>query len=350
MGKKKIYYDWELIFSKDRHINVITGARGIGKTFGLRLQTIKDFIKNGYLCIEVVRYKDEIKDVSKNYHVKLAKFYPDYEFTADSNGLYMRRLVDSDKKPPWLQYGFIAALSTAYKKKRATYPEGIHRIIFDEFTLNPHDTYARYLKNETDSLARIVSTASRERSDGQGGKTPYLYLLGNATDRLNPYFEQWGLDADILGLQIKNGVLFHNVPVENDIYRGTLAHAISGESEETRIAAGNAHEALPDLCRIEKKRPPHAMPLLAVKWKTDIYTLWRGKVEWYVQRKPPPKGMGVKTVATRLADGTIDIPAGKWLRKNLRPLSEMYGMGMCVFDSPATYRGYIELMEWLSVG
>lgn len=343
------YYDWSLIFSKDKHINVITGARGIGKTFGLRLQTIRDYIKKGHLCIEVVRYKEEVPDLTRNYHKKLAKFFPEYEFSSNSTGLYIRKKVEDGKKDlPWEQYGFIAALSVAHKKKRGTFPEGIHRIIFDEFTLDTRSQFARYLKNEVDALASIVSTASRERADGAGGKRPYLYLLGNATDRFNPYFERWRLDADKLGLFISEGVLFHNVPVEVDIYRGTLAHAISGESQETQMAAGNAHADLPDLCRIEKK-PRSAQALLAVKWQGYTYTLWRSPMEWYVQRKEPPKNSGVQTVATRLADGGTNIPAGKWLRKKLKPLADMYGLGLCVFDSGETYRGYVDLMEWLNI-
>lgn len=342
------YYDWKLIFSKDRHINVITGARGIGKTFGLRLQTIRDYIKNEKMCIEVVRYREEIRDLADGYHERIARHFPRYEFKSDSRGLYIRRKPEEGKKgEKWQQYGYILALSTSYKKKRMTFNAAVHRIIFDEFTLDPTDRYARYLPNELDALSRIVSTASRERADGQGGNKPYLYLLGNATDRLNPYFEAWNLDADTVGLTIVNGILFHNVEVYEDIYRGTLAHAIAGESRETQIAAGNAHAALPDLCRLSKKKPSGAVALLAIVWKDKTFTLWRGSIDWYVAEGKPPHG--VQIVGTRLADGRVDVPAGKWLRKKLRPLSEMYGLGMCVFDKPATYREYIELMEWLSV-
>ena len=333
------YYDWQTIFSKDKYINIIVGARGIGKTFGLRLQTVNDFIKRGQFCMEIVRFKDEIPDLVRNYHSRLANFFPDWEFMAQTSGLYIRRRPEPGKKEAkWTQYGFIAAISQAHKKKRSTIPEGVHRIIFDEFTLDIRNTYARYLKNEVDFISSIVSTSSRERSDDKGGARPYLYLLGNATDRFNPYFEKYKLDADKLGLTIKNGVLFHNVPVDEDIYRGTLAHMIAGESRETAIAAGNAHAELPG-----------AVPLLAVKWDDRIFTLYRTPMDWYVQGKPPPQGSGVRTVGTRLSDGAVNIPAGKWLRKKLRPLSEMYGLGMCLFDSPETYRSYIYLMEWLQM-
>ena len=344
------YYDWSLVFSKDKHVNIITGARGIGKTFGLRLQTIRDYIKKGWLCAEIVRYRDEVQDLVDDYHVKLAAFFPKYEFRSDSTGLYIRKKVSDDKKPPkWERYGFIGVLSVSYKKKRRSFPEGVHRIIFDEFALDPNDTYARYLNGEPDLLARITSTASRERNDDKGGHSPYVYLLSNATDRFNPYYERYGFDADKLGITIKDGRLFHNVEAKEDIYRGTVAHLLAGETRETQIAAGNAHEALPDLCRVSKKKPSGAVPLLAVRWKNDIYTLYRSSLEWYVQKKAPHVNSGVQIIATRLSDGGPNIPAGKWLRKKLRPLSEMYGMGMCLFDSADTWRGYVDLMEWLSV-
>lgn len=343
MGK---YFDWNTVFTRDKHINVVVGARGIGKTFGMRLQLINDYIKKGKRCIEIVRYKDDMKYLVENYHERIADFFPDFEFDARGEGLYIRRKTAGKAKVPWEQYGYVAALSMSHKTKRKTYKD-VHRIIFDEFALNRRNVYERYLKDEVDSLSRVVSTASRERADGTGGDAPYIYLIGNATDRFNPYYEHWGFDADKLGITIKDGRLFYNVEQEEDIYRGTVAHNIAGETLETRMASGNAHDTLNDMCRLSKKKPAGAVPLLGIKWREKYFTLWRGKIDWHVEQKRPPEG--VKTVATRLRDGAVNVQGGKWLRKNLRPLSEMYALGMCTFDTPNTFNEYLELMEWIEV-
>lgn len=344
--KESVYFDWGTVFCRDKKVNIVVGARGIGKTFGMRLQLIRDYIKREQRSIEIVRYKDDIKYMVSSYHERIEPFFPDYEFDSRSDGLYIRKKRKSKAKPPWELYCYIQALSTSHKSKRGTF-KNVHRILFDEFALNSSNRFERYLPNEVDALARIVSTSSRERADGRGGETPYVYLVGNATDRFNPYYEAWGFDADELGITVKNNRLFYNVEADSDIYRGTTAHLISGESQETLMASGNAHAKLAELCVVSKRKPAGAVPMLGVRWKDKDFTLWRSAEVWHIENKSAPSD--VRVIATRLRDGGINVAGGKWLRKNLRPLAEMYALGLCQFDKAATHNDYLELMEWVEV-
>ena len=68
------FYDWNDVFSRQTgnngEIALITGGKGIGKTFGLRLQCVKDYLKDGSLFVELCRTKVECKAVSLGYFDK----------------------------------------------------------------------------------------------------------------------------------------------------------------------------------------------------------------------------------------------------------------------------------------
>ena len=61
------FYDWHKTLSFDADVTMVIGPRGIGKTFGLRYQCIKDFLKDGSRFVEVCRFKAELSGVSDGY-------------------------------------------------------------------------------------------------------------------------------------------------------------------------------------------------------------------------------------------------------------------------------------------
>ena len=65
------YYDWHKTLSYDSDVTMVIGPRGIGKTFGLRYQCIKDFLKDGSRFVEVCRFKAELSGVSDGYFNRL---------------------------------------------------------------------------------------------------------------------------------------------------------------------------------------------------------------------------------------------------------------------------------------
>ena len=65
------YYDWSATLSRQTDTNgeicVVIGAKGIGKTFGLRLLCVSDYLKRGRRFCEICRTKEEMKAVKKGY-------------------------------------------------------------------------------------------------------------------------------------------------------------------------------------------------------------------------------------------------------------------------------------------
>ena len=188
------YYDWEKTLSYDADMTMVIGARGCGKTYGIRQQCIRDYIKHGYRFVELCRYKNELSLVSDGYFNRLAKdpLFVAYEFKTDARYAYMRIKEDKkSKKSNWMIIGYFVALTEGQKLKKRTF-DNVRRIIFDEAVLDTTNQYHRYLKNEYVALIDIVDTVSRERADTEGIK-PRIYLLGNACDITNPYFSIMGV-------------------------------------------------------------------------------------------------------------------------------------------------------------
>ena len=73
---------------------MVVGARGIGKTYGLRKFCIKnDYLKRGYRYVEIVRYKNQIAPFMKNYFSRLStdEDLKQYEFKTEGDTGYIRK-------------------------------------------------------------------------------------------------------------------------------------------------------------------------------------------------------------------------------------------------------------------
>ena len=83
------YYDWDKTMSYQTGTNgeicLVSGAKDIGKTFGLRLKCIERFIKHGEKFCEICRTAEEMKAVMRGYFDKLQndRFFLDYVFKTE---------------------------------------------------------------------------------------------------------------------------------------------------------------------------------------------------------------------------------------------------------------------------
>ena len=344
MGK---YYNWGELLSKDCNINFILGARGIGKTFGLRLQTIKDFLKNESQCMELTRYKADIDLMADGYHQRIEEFFPDYQFKSDKKGLYIANICSDDEKPDWKQYGFFGSLSEGYSLKRKTFSNKIKRIIFDEFVLDKNDKFHHYLKNERDTIATIISTATRERADGAGGKRAYVYFIANKVDRLCPYFEWFGINPDKYGFfyTLNKNVLVHNVPVEQDIYTGTIAEIIQGKSENALASAKNIATDK-DLLQFISDAPKKKELQFFIKFEDTIFKIWTNP-EFYFIEKTDKVLVNYPFFAPKIDDMRINTQGARELRYSMRNLRELLFMNLVKFDKIETYKNWLDFNNWL---
>ena len=167
-------YDANQTFSRQRLLNFVIGARGIGKTYGAKQHVIKKYLKSEKQFVYLRRYETEMPAAQmRNFFDDIAWEFPDAEFSAH-NGLFR---INSKIA------GWYFALSKAIMLKSIPFPN-VDLIIFDEFIIETGIYH--YLPNEVHAFLECYSTISRDRD------IPVLFL-SNAITMTNPYFLYFNL-------------------------------------------------------------------------------------------------------------------------------------------------------------
>lgn len=350
------FYDWEKTLSYNADVTAVIGARGVGKTFGLRKQCINDFIKRGYRFMEIVRYKVELSDVADGYFDRLSELdeFSEYEFRTDSRYMYIARkdLQDDKKKLQWSVIGYFVALSEMQKKKKKTFNR-VKRIIFDEFILERWDRFHNYLPNEPTILANMVDTASRERADAEGVQ-PRVYLLANACDLANPYFAFYNVGTDLeFGYRWYNGknFLLHYVDPEGyakDKLSGTVAGRMLAGTEAGRLAAYNEFVGYSD--DFVDKKPSRAKFNFGIVCNGRKFGVWLDMSEglYYVSNKIPTNTNKITYSLTR-SDSGVNYVAARRASGVFRIFSEAYYLGIIRYETLQVKNDFMQVLQLFGV-
>lgn len=150
----KYYYDRlkTVILPRNADVNMIIGARGLGKTYGMRKYMIEDYLKNGYCFAEIARFREENNDVAADYFDRIIKdnIFPDYEFRTTNKTAEIRRKKTGKKENPWRICGYFIPLTMQQRKKKSTYVN-VRNICMDEFIIDNDDRYHTYLKTSSNN-------------------------------------------------------------------------------------------------------------------------------------------------------------------------------------------------------
>lgn len=346
------FYDWHKTLSYDADVTMVIGPRGVGKTFGLRKQCIKDFLKDGSRFVEIVRYKSELFDVADGYFNRLKDLpeFDGYEFKTDSRYGYIAKEATKDeegkkRKQEWHLLMYFVALTDAQKKKKKTFDK-VRRLIFDESILDSSDRYHSYLPNEFGTLANLVDTVSRERADTQSTR-PRLYLLGNACDLSNPYFSYYGVGTDLkYGYRWYANKTFLLHYVEAGEYgeeklTGTVAGRMMQGSEAAKIAVYN--EFLGNDTEFVRKKPNRAKFSFGIKCNGKLFGVWVDMTEglYYVTNKVPNNN-DERIFALTVEDNRINYIAAKGANKTLSYFKEMYYLNLVRYQTVQAKRDFRE--------
>lgn len=345
------HYDWNSTLAYDADITMVCGARGIGKTYGLRLQVIRDYLKNGWRFVEVVRYKNQVSLVSEGYFDRIASNgeFENVEFKTEGRLAYLSTKKKPNGKPLWELCGYILPLSDEQIYKKKTF-NNVKRIIFDEFILNRKDIHHRYLEAEWEKLSNLVSTVTRERADVKGIK-PKLYLLGNALDLVNPYFEQIGITKvpkrGYSWWGDKHALLHYADDSEYSeaMAKGTLAgwmlnHAGDRENvfNEFLITSG---EYITD-------KTPNAKFIYGMVYGGKTMGVWgdTSTYIYYINEKLPevmPRDSQVFTISKE--DAKLDYMMARKGEKQLVSLAELYEANRVRFSTEGVRRAALEVFS-----
>lgn len=356
MSETPQYYDWEKTLAYDADVTMVVGARGLGKTFGLRLQCVRDYIKKGLRFVEVCRFKNEVSGIAHGYYDKIGIMdeFKDYQFRTDGRFAYIAKFDKNnpDKKVKWDIIGYFVSLTEAQKMKRHTFIK-VRRIIFDEFILEKTDRFHNYLLNEYATLAKLVDTVSRERPDVDGIK-PRLYLLGNALDLANPYFTVYKVHTDIkFGYRwYKNKtVLLHYVD-SAEYSAKKQAKTVAGRMLENTIDGkmGTGNIFIVGNNEFVKRKPSRAKFNFGIILNGNSYGIWLDASEGlYHVTNIIPKGTEQPIYSLTASDNTINYIAANRATKTLRVFSEAYYLGIIRYENVSVKSGFMEVLSCFGI-
>ena len=278
---ESIYYDPSSILGSPSPVNMVVGARGIGKTYSLLKAFTKAYIKTGAKFIYLRRYQTEIDDLMKVENGIIGGLVGNNEFPNKVLRVYGDWIQMSDPptyvdvkgkrvaKYDWKTYGYIMALSTAQNRKGSE-DKDIKYIFFDEFIRE--QKVPGYLAGEVNILMNLWETYDRRESRVK------IVMASNSVSIVNPYFEAWGIKDYTPGLyRYKRGrsSVTLEIPDSTKYKAAKRDSTISAFTEGTTYdsyASGNEFKDNTDY--LVGKKTPRAHFMWAIKAMGKTYAIW----------------------------------------------------------------------------
>lgn len=349
------YYDWEKTLSYQTGTNgeicLVIGAKGIGKTFGLRKRCVEWFIKKGELFCEICRTNEEMKAVEQGYFDKLqaAGLFNDYMFKVEKHCGFIALKPAENEKPIYKLICYFVALTNFQREKKRTYvcPK---RFIFDEAIIDTLDKYHRYLKNEFLILAQILDSISRQQPNTD--YQYYVYMIGNAVCLTAPYFRHFNINKiPNFGYHwYKNKtVLLHYVEPwdaeERKAYT-LVGRMLAGNEESATVFDNEFRDNTGNEIAAKSATAKYAF---AIKWDKATFAIWvdRKNSIWYVCEKLPKDATNIYTLAKK--DSSVNYITLAKTSDLLKIIPEMYRIGALRYESTHLREMFFEVLSFIGI-
>lgn len=250
---------------------MIVGGEGIGKTYGLKWELIKQWLEcedeEKFEIIWFIRYETDINPLY------IQKWQDDLPIEIKQRITTDGCVLSIDGEP----FCYFKALSKFIAGKGVPYPKVKHAV-FDEFILNKE---GRYLPNEIFAFKRWTQSIFRLRPVS-------WWLLANALSFDNPYFNyfkvkkvqnsEWFSNDKLVVHFPKGRKDFINKAMESDYYKLF--------NDEETVAYGLNAEFYFDNEEFISSQPANAIPKFNIKVGKNVYSVWNnGKIMWVSNRK-----------------------------------------------------------------
>lgn len=195
-NSKHTYYNLRKILSFNLPINIIIGARGMGKSFAVKKQILSEYLNNPVHSFVWVRETaDAVSMLTKNGGIKFTEDIP--LMRLDIEDINVNRGVCKINKN---FAGEFMSASTYQKFKGGSYVKS-QNLVIDEFI--PEKTTVKKITPE--AIINTMSTVVRSRDNGR------IYMMANAIDRADPFLDSLGLELGDFGFYVNRaaGVVLH---------------------------------------------------------------------------------------------------------------------------------------------
>lgn len=324
------YYSFDNILSRNAVYNCISGARGIGKTYGAKRFVIRNAIRAGEQFIYVRRYKSELKGRA-TFFADIAHEFPEWEFDSKGNEAKMRLAGSKDK---WQTIGYFVALSTSQANKSIAYPK-VTTIIFDEYIIEKGSLH--YLPNEVNVFNDFFSTVDRYQD-----RTRVL-MLSNAVSIMNPYFIEWDVMPTQEFVTKANGFIACHFP-DSDTFAQQVKQTRFGQfiTSEAGTYADYAinNEFRDNDDEFIAKKSGKAGYYCTINTKRGAFSVWLDSPLWFIQEKLPREQFRYTLMPDAMEEGEILL---SYSDKVMAYMRAAFKQGRVYFDTPKARNAFREI-------
>lgn len=330
------FYDINRLLTYNAKINLIVGGRNIGKTFSVRKHLIEDFLKNNKCFCNFSRYNTQKKAVSTGFFEKLQQegYFLDYKFKQNKNECF---ISPNKKKENWERIGYFVALSSEPKIKEQTF-SNCYNLVFDEAIIDQKNkAFYRYINNEWVTLANCVSSVTRELPNQE--KTTRLFLMANAVDWNNPYFQHFKIPTDIKHgthwLNPSKTAILDFLPtqeISREINNNTL-FGIMLENDQQEVNKMINNDFIMPSNEFLEQKPKKSSFIFGIAWNGSNYGIWDGLNDNYYISTKIPQNTSKNIYALTLEDFTINYKLLKKCSRELAILSDLYANARLRFEN-----------------
>lgn len=352
-----MYYNWDLTLSKDARIYMIVGTKGIGKTYGLRKKLLQWQDKRGDKFLEVYRTKDERKAGMDEWAAKLLSggdVPQGYNYISHARRLSRYKCDASGKKIKGVKdetVGYFVSMSELQNAKRGTYDKGTNNVLLDEAIIDKRlDGLHRYKPYEWELLSRIIDSVLREEQ-GDNRKTR-LFLLANAVDLVNPYFQAAGINTvPSFGYHwyLNKKMLLHYVP-SNEKYssakKDSLAAIMMNSNYSKKM--GLDGEFIDGKNKfVLSEQPKNLHYLFGISFKGNKFGVWESSLGFiYIDNRMIEN---VRAFALTSEDGSPNMLMARRSTPHIRMIGELYYAGEIRYKTEAIRRNFLRALASFGV-
>lgn len=322
------FYDGEKMLSFGKHVNMIMGHRGTGKTCYFVTRAVKKFLKTGSQTVWVRRYETHFeKDKQEKFFDVSTEPNKTLEWYPVDTVLEMKGHTGYCNGKPFLH---CVALSRANKYKSVPF-ELCPDVVFDEFIIDK--TQEHYLTREFDAWNEFMLTVMRLRFE----KTRF-FLVANAISRANPYFVNYRIidRGKEFSFDKSKEVLLQNFvseAIQQKFHNSWYGNLMRGTNYYNYAVGG---EYLRDTTEFIAQRPPRASYRFAIIYLGRTFGVWLDGQDGrlYISKDYDPQ-YPIAYALTR-----DDHSINTYLVKNrtsfahMRILAQMYQSGDVFFETP----------------
>lgn len=342
-AKTHPYYSYNKVLSCNGTYNFIVGGRGLGKTFGIKVKAVKDWLRKGEQFIYVRRHTKELAKARATFFADIVHLFPKHVFRIHGDQAQIANAdTDAKAKNAWTTIGWFVALSTGQSQKSVSYPR-VTKIIFDEFIIEKG--LIHYLPNETVVFNNFYSTVDRWQDRVK------VFFLANSVSIMNPYFLQYEIEpdkADAAGLIRKeDGYIVCHFPDSKmfamSVFQTKFGKFIQNTDEEYAdySVGNNFSDNNKGLIAPKDSKARYYYTLETPK---GTFSVWKNMFtgEWTIQEKRPGNEVLFTLIPEKMTEEKRLLVHSD---KILSQLRTGFRSGKVTFDKPPTRNALLEVFK-----